>query len=930
MAELKTILFTDIVRSVELKSEMPGHSDSERDLAFIEQILTPHRQRIEEQLAGLGGRVVSTAGDGHFLVFSDTISATRWAIDIQRSHRERPILTPSKSRVEVRISLHLGAPQIDPNDPANFIGKQVDYAARLNDYATGEQILVSRSVVAVLDDAGMDGVKFHNHGRRELKGIGRVEVYELIYDGGPARKLRPQPRESLDRQWTVLPPTMGLTTFRAPPFRESLKKTPPKPLAMPTPSGPSTDVVPLRLGNYELEQRLGSGGMGDVYRARHSQFNRVRAVKVIKQHFVDAGHHEVIRRFYQEIKAVGALEHPNIVVAIDSSAPTDEVHYLVMEYIEGLAADELVARHGPLNVADACEIARQAARGLAYIHEHGMVHRDIKPSNLMLTLARTEPISSGVGSSGSTAKAQSTATETAVVKILDLGLALLVGEDQQRLTVFDNRAMGTAMYMSPEQWKSSSVDIRADIYSLGCTLYHLLAGKPPFLESDLKPEKAHEREQLPTIDRTEPIPRALWDVLRRMTAKNPADRYTEPAELVAALAPFAEGHKLTVLVRSAVGASPRARTHGMAKTETRVAKSALSDTQTRTAPSSRVPPTLSGISRERLSRAAIAFVTLFAVAAIGWLIWQASARSKSAAEELKARQHTLQISANFAAKEISNEISRRFDILNQLATDEELRQQLIELNGKPEDPTQWKHIENWLGARKANNDAKAASDSWFINDRRGVQVARSPQSETSRGDNFAHRDYFHGQGADLPAETKDIQPITAPHLSAVYRSTSTGHLKVAFSVPIENGRKGKDRQVIGVLAMAVDLGEFNVLQKDLPPGLEVVLIDLRTTTIDKQTRPGLILHHQRDESAYHEGQPPPWISSRTLGQINEVLASPSPAKPENSGMLTEYRDEALTGGKPYWGAIQRVAKRSAEESAQKIDWVVLVQEPRSR
>ena len=89
----------------------------------------------------------------------------------------------------------------------------------------------------------------------------------------------------------------------------------------------------------------------------------MRAVKVIKQHFVDAGHQEVIRRFYQEIKAVGALEHPNIVVAIDSSAPTDSVHYLVMEYIEGVGADELVARHGPLSVADACEIARQAAAG---------------------------------------------------------------------------------------------------------------------------------------------------------------------------------------------------------------------------------------------------------------------------------------------------------------------------------------------------------------------------------------------------------------------------------------------------------------------------------------------------------------------------------------------------------------------------------------
>ncbi|MEX0613749.1 MAG: serine/threonine-protein kinase, partial [Pirellulales bacterium] len=235
----------------------------------------------------------------------------------------------------------------------------------------------------------------------------------------------------------------------------------------------TTDVVPWRLGNYELEQRLGTGGMGDVYKARHTQFGRVRAVKVIKQHFVDTGHHEVIRRFYQEIKAVGALEHPNIVVAIDSSAPTDSVHYLVMEYIEGVGTDELVVRHGPLPVPEACEIARQAARGLAYIDQHGMVHRDIKPSNLMVTLVHTNEL-------GGSAKPQAASEDPqAVVKILDLGLALLVGDDQQRLTLFDHRAMGTAMYMSPEQWKTTSVDIRADIYSLGCTLYHLLAGKPP-------------------------------------------------------------------------------------------------------------------------------------------------------------------------------------------------------------------------------------------------------------------------------------------------------------------------------------------------------------------------------------------------------------------------------------------------------------------
>ena len=407
MAELRTFVFTDIVRSVELKREMPGHSDAERDQAFIERVLTPHRERIERELAAYHGRVVSTAGDGHFLVFSDTISAARWAIGVQRSHLDDPIRTSLDNAVSTRISIHLGIPQTDPRDPDNFVGKPIDYASRLSDYATGGQILVSRSVVVVLEDAGIDGMTFYHHGRHELKGIGQVDIFELVYDPDGPRQMLREPRESLSRQWTVLPATVGLTEFGAGNAagagsgRATAKNAFHNPLS-PAPhpgegpgrggyetAKPQAATATPKLGNYVLEERVGSGGMGDVYRARHSQFGRVRAVKVIRQHFVDTGHEEVIRRFYKEIKAVGALEHPNIVVAIDSSAPTDPIHYLVMEYIDGVAADVLVKRRRQLPVAEACEIARQAARGLPYIHEHDMVHRDIKPSNLMLTLVRT-------------------------------------------------------------------------------------------------------------------------------------------------------------------------------------------------------------------------------------------------------------------------------------------------------------------------------------------------------------------------------------------------------------------------------------------------------------------------------------------------------------------------------------------------------------
>jgi serine/threonine protein kinase len=677
------------------------------------------------------------------------------------------------------------------------------------------------------------------------------------------------------------------------------------------------------LGNYELEQRLGTGGMGDVYKARHAQFGRVRAVKVIKQHFVDTGHDEVIRRFYQEIKAVGALEHPNIVVAIDSSAPTDAVHFLVMEYIEGIGADELVAHHGPVPVAEACEIARQAARGLAYIHQHGMVHRDIKPSNLMLTLVAKEAVSTD-------AKTQASGDERqVVVKILDLGLALLVGDDQQRLTMFDNRAMGTAMYMSPEQWKTTSVDIRADIYSLGCTLYHLLAGKPPFWESDLKPEKAHEREELPPIRSERSVPGPLWDVLRRMTAKRASERYTDPAEVAAALAPFAEGHELSKLVEDATGAPSRLVTQGVGKADTLIAKSAESDTRVgRTPISWSTVKSLPPASRQKIWRTVVAAATLAAVAAIGWLAIQATGRRESVQEALQARQDALEVAALAASREILKEINLRFDILRRLATDEVLRQQMVQISNSSSEQRFNSRLEDWLGARRADHDRDAPADSWFINDARGIQVARSPKSEASQGENYSHRDYFHGQGADLPPETSGLKPIESEHLSVVYRSTSTGHLKVAFSAPIENGRKGRLRKVVGVLAMSVDLGEFNVLDEDLPPGHEVVLIDLRESTIDGQTRRGLILHRQA-ETDYSQGEPPPWIGSELLARIDQLLAKIDPTKADGA-FLPTYRDDALTGGKTYTGAIKQVIDRRPEEPAWDTRWLVLVQEPVSR
>ena len=231
---------------------------------------------------------------------------------------------------------------------------------------------------------------------------------------------------------------------------------------------------------------------------------------------------QAVARFRREMKAVGKLDHPHIVRATDAGH-VDGRYYLVMELIDGLDLTRLVERHGPLPVPEACELIRQAALGLEHAHQHGLVHRDVKPSNLLLD-------------------------REGRVKVLDLGLALLNVESQlsQDLT-HSGQVMGTLDYMAPEQANDTRlVDIRADIYSLGCTLYELLTGQPPFSDpqycSPINKMMAHAKATPPSVQsRRSEVSDELAQLLERMMAKDSDERFATPAELAVALEPFTEG-----------------------------------------------------------------------------------------------------------------------------------------------------------------------------------------------------------------------------------------------------------------------------------------------------------------------------------------------------------------------------------------------------
>ncbi|WP_010584898.1 serine/threonine-protein kinase [Schlesneria paludicola] len=271
------------------------------------------------------------------------------------------------------------------------------------------------------------------------------------------------------------------------------------------------------LGKYKLLSLLGKGGMSSVYLAEHLTMRRRCALKVLPaKRVADSSY---LERFHREAQAIALLDHPNIVRAYDMDHQADgnqQIHFLVMELVEGRSILELVGETGMESFLDAAEYVRQAAAGLQHAHEQGMVHRDIKPGNLLVD-------------------------HSGLVKILDLGLARFFTADEGKdaLTLrHDERVLGTADYLSPEQAiDSHTVDARADIYSLGCTFYFMLTGQPPFPDGTLAQRLlAHQIKTPPPVESIRrDVPPLLAAAVRRMMEKRPENRFPTAASVESAL-----------------------------------------------------------------------------------------------------------------------------------------------------------------------------------------------------------------------------------------------------------------------------------------------------------------------------------------------------------------------------------------------------------
>jgi serine/threonine-protein kinase len=264
-----------------------------------------------------------------------------------------------------------------------------------------------------------------------------------------------------------------------------------------------------RVGKYEILAHIATGGMGAVYKARDSELGRIVALKIIPQE--TTGKPAAMERFRREARSAAKLLHENIVTLYEFGE-ANGVWYLALEYVDGIDLQEYIDRKGRLKPEKARRILVQAARALDHAHKQGIVHRDIKPANFLLTRRDGRLL----------------------VKLTDLGLAREAREDEFRVTRVGS-TVGSIDYMSPEQARDSrAADIRSDIYSLGCTFYHMLAGKPPFPEGSLTERLfQHIEAEPPDVRQFSPrVSEELALVLQRMLAKKPEERYQTPTQLL--------------------------------------------------------------------------------------------------------------------------------------------------------------------------------------------------------------------------------------------------------------------------------------------------------------------------------------------------------------------------------------------------------------
>lgn len=518
---------------------------------------------------------------------------------------------------------------------------------------------------------------------------------------------------------------------------------------------------------YVLQEKIGWGGMGVVWKAWHIRLKKHRAVKELHSHMLESP--ETRDRFLNEIEALARFEHPNIVRAHDAFEEDGEL-YLVMEYVDGCNMYDLVRKRGKLEVGAACEVIHQAAHGLSALHDQRVTHRDIKPSNLML--------------------AQDRESKKPIVKVMDLGLSQI---DTGRLLTHAGDLLGTCAFMAPEQWENArEVGPSADVYALGCSLFYLLSGTPPYTTEGnaAKLMLAHRREPIPRLSEVCHEGDQLQPLLDRMMAKKSNQRFDSAFDLLDEIGSFARHEELV----SVVAENDDTLSHRQPSKDTR-----------------QVPRYRRARSMRPWMKWAI--VACVGIALIAFLM--VCIRQFQSTQRLK----TLHLQAANAASQYGNEIERRLSMLKMPARDSNMHTLLLATKDADVNSKEISDLCIWLAKEKEKSGlgpVERDKSTWFITNAEGRQVARVPRGKSLGRDIYWTRSYFHGKSADLDAKVDDqtsVSPTRKETVSAPYLSSSEGKWKIAFSTPIfASNTQGHDEPPIGVLSMSIKLEDFDWFQ----------------------------------------------------------------------------------------------------------------------
>lgn len=676
-------------------------------------------------------------------------------------------------------------------------------------------------------------------------------------------------------------------------------------------SKPATGDLIASQTRYSQRRLLAQGGLGVVYSATDESLGREVAIKFMQPRLRHDPHSR--SQFQLEAQVAGRLEHPGVVPLYGVGRTPGGDPFYVMRYIAGENLGDAVQRfHDEEDRQGVRFTSRRfhellghfvgACKTIAYAHDRGVLHRDIKPANIML------------GRFGET-------------MVVDWGLALPIQRSEQARAVGEpslvpatersdvacssGSGAGTPAYMSPEQAEGCDhLTPASDIFSLGTTLYWMLSRMPPFdganVHEVLQAVRRGQYRRLNEVNRR--IPKALQAICGRAMQLKPSDRYPSALDLARDVECWLADAPVSAMPDSPMRIAGRWLRHHRATAQV----------------------------------LAISGVLLILISSIAAITMARLAKQEHQALEAsqQARRESIAMAAQFAARSIAGEIDVRWRILETEAADGELARMLADRAGNLDGPVDLEEeldlnavsdasFQAWLNSRYIEHNETTRATSWLLCDHRGVQLARAPVADTI-GQRFAFRDYFHGLGSDLnPGEAEGAEPITNVHRSMVFHSQAINRDMVAFSVPVWSGKTGTPRRrVLGVLAMTVEVGEFQVLESTLSQNQTTVLIDTRVDLIDGKPLRGRILQHPRFGEELRSGGPKFRISPDDVERCVDFIRRRHESKTAEHGtpQLRPYHDPlAPPQTSATLAAFEPVTVRGRDPDVADTGWYVIVQ-----